>query len=103
MAAIQSRFEVAVPELPDHIDPASYSKLSIDSVCDVVLMVFHSDIVVMSKISFFCVSVVLFISTQSRDGLIFDFRKLKLALKHISNTVYFPSFIIIFLLDARIT
>lgn len=26
MAAIQSRFEVAVPELPDHIDPASYSK-----------------------------------------------------------------------------
>lgn len=28
MAAIQSRFEVAVPELPDHIDPASYSELS---------------------------------------------------------------------------
>jgi len=28
MAAIQSRFEVAVPELPDHIDPASYSKYS---------------------------------------------------------------------------
>lgn len=27
MAAIQSRFEVAVPELPDHIDPASYSKI----------------------------------------------------------------------------
>lgn len=27
MAAIQSRFEVAVPELPEHIDPASYSKL----------------------------------------------------------------------------
>lgn len=27
MAAIQSRFEVAVPELPDHIDPASYSEL----------------------------------------------------------------------------
>lgn len=26
MAAIQLRFEVAVPELPDHIDPASYSK-----------------------------------------------------------------------------
>ena len=25
MAAIQSRFEVAVPELPDSIDPASYS------------------------------------------------------------------------------
>ncbi len=25
MAAIQSRFTVAVPELPDHIDPASYS------------------------------------------------------------------------------
>ncbi|TFL06573.1 P-loop containing nucleoside triphosphate hydrolase protein [Pterulicium gracile] len=24
MASIQSRFEVAVPELPDHIDPASY-------------------------------------------------------------------------------
>ncbi|KAG6891107.1 hypothetical protein C0995_014197 [Termitomyces sp. Mi166 len=27
MAAIQSRFEVAVPELPDHIDPASYNIL----------------------------------------------------------------------------
>lgn len=26
MSAIQSRFEVAVPELPDHIDPASYSE-----------------------------------------------------------------------------
>jgi superfamily II DNA/RNA helicase len=26
MGAIQSRFEVAVPELPEHIDPASYSK-----------------------------------------------------------------------------
>lgn len=25
MAAIQARFEVAVPELPDHIDPATYS------------------------------------------------------------------------------
>lgn len=28
MGAIQSRFEVAVPELPEHIDPASYSKQS---------------------------------------------------------------------------
>ena len=28
MGAIQSRFEVAVPELPDHIDPASYSEWS---------------------------------------------------------------------------
>jgi hypothetical protein len=28
MSAIQSRFEVAVPELPDHIDPASYSMFS---------------------------------------------------------------------------
>ncbi|KAH9486677.1 ATP-dependent RNA helicase SUB2 [Psilocybe cubensis] len=26
MSAIQSRFEVAVPELPDHIDPASYNR-----------------------------------------------------------------------------
>ena len=26
MGAIQLRFEVAVPELPNHIDPASYSK-----------------------------------------------------------------------------
>ena len=25
LGAIQSRFEVAIPELPDHIDPASYS------------------------------------------------------------------------------
>jgi ATP-dependent RNA helicase UAP56/SUB2 len=29
MGAIQSRFEVAVPELPDHIDPASYSGFSL--------------------------------------------------------------------------
>jgi ATP-dependent RNA helicase UAP56/SUB2 len=29
MAAIQARFEVAVPELPDSIDPASYSTSSI--------------------------------------------------------------------------
>ncbi|KAJ7034008.1 P-loop containing nucleoside triphosphate hydrolase protein, partial [Mycena alexandri] len=29
MASIQSRFTVAVPELPDHIDPASYSTLFI--------------------------------------------------------------------------
>jgi hypothetical protein len=36
--------------------------------------------------------VVVFISTQSRDELISDF---KLALKHISSTVYFLSFIII--------
>ena len=28
MGAIQSRFEVAVPELPEHIDPASYSEWS---------------------------------------------------------------------------
>ena len=28
LASIQSRFEVAVPELPDHIDPASYSECS---------------------------------------------------------------------------
>ena len=27
MSAIQARFEVAVPVLPDHIDPASYSAL----------------------------------------------------------------------------
>jgi hypothetical protein len=29
MSAIQSRFEVAVPELPEHIDPASYSTFQI--------------------------------------------------------------------------
>lgn len=33
MAAIQARFEVAVPELPDHIDPASYSECSGSCVC----------------------------------------------------------------------
>ncbi len=26
LESIQSRFEVAIPELPDHIDPASYSE-----------------------------------------------------------------------------
>jgi len=30
MGAIQSRFEVAVPELPEHIDPASYSTLNFE-------------------------------------------------------------------------
>ena len=29
MSAIQSRFEVAVPELPDDIDPNTYSKCSV--------------------------------------------------------------------------
>lgn len=33
MSAIQSRFEVAVPELPDHIDPASYSTCPSTDVC----------------------------------------------------------------------
>ena len=37
MSAIQSRFEVAVPELPEHIDPASYSKL-----CDTLRPKFQS-------------------------------------------------------------
>jgi hypothetical protein len=32
MSAIQSRFEVAVPELPDHIDPASYSMCSLSDI-----------------------------------------------------------------------
>ena len=45
MAAIQSRFEVAVPELPDHVEPANYSEclafLSGDSPADTV----HSDLV----------------------------------------------------------
>jgi hypothetical protein len=55
MAAIQSRFEVAVPELPDHIDPASYSKLSINSYTVVLmLMVLSSDIVINSP----CISFV---------------------------------------------
>ena len=38
---------------------------------------------------------VVFISIYLRDELIFGFGKLKLALKHISNTVYFSPFIII--------
>ena len=37
MATIQSRFEVAVPELPDHIDPASYSECCPICTSDVVL------------------------------------------------------------------
>lgn len=32
MKQIQSRFEVAVPELPDHIDPANYSEYSVPTV-----------------------------------------------------------------------
>lgn len=43
MAAIQSRFEVAVPELPDHIDPASYSK------CLVIAVVYLTDILLLSS------------------------------------------------------
>lgn len=43
MAAIQSRFEVAVPELPDHIDPASYSTFDIISCRRIVLTYVCSD------------------------------------------------------------
>ena len=59
MAAIQSRFEVAVPELPEHIDPASYS----ESVCSMLdplyLFAVFSDVVIGSILSryvhpFFC-------------------------------------------------
>jgi hypothetical protein len=31
MSAIQARFEVAVPELPAHIEPSTYSKPSLSS------------------------------------------------------------------------
>lgn len=34
LGAIQSRFEVAVPELPDHIDPASYSTYNLRQVIE---------------------------------------------------------------------
>ena len=71
MAAIQSRFEVAVPELPDHIDPASYSKLSINSYT-MMLMVLCSDIVINSP----CIS--------CRTRL----TSLKLALKHLKYCIF---------------
>ena len=46
MAAIQSRFEVAVPELPDHIDPASYSELAYCMLDSSYLFLVFSDIVI---------------------------------------------------------
>jgi hypothetical protein len=47
MAAIQARFEVAVPELPDHIDPASYSKCAfLYTACGCLFLFFLSDIVI---------------------------------------------------------
>ena len=49
MAAIQSRFEVAVPELPDHIDPASYSKNASFSILECYLTRDgHSDVLIPS-------------------------------------------------------
>ena len=45
MAAIQSRFEVAIPELPDHIDPATYSTLlSTSSILQQLLTCFCSGV-----------------------------------------------------------
>jgi len=61
MAAIQSRFEVAVPELPDHIDPASYSEclaLFIFYLTDVLL--FSSDVLISSLL---CLLIVLLPTT----------------------------------------
>ncbi len=66
MAAIQSRFEVAVPELPDHIDPASYSTcssafsicLDAEVVCSDVLIIEHPERVrslSLSRCPAFCV------------------------------------------------
>ena len=46
MAAIQSRFEVAVPELPEHIDPASYSELVCSIIVPSCLFLVFSDIVI---------------------------------------------------------
>lgn len=46
MAAIQSRFEVAVSELPDHIDPASYSELVCPILGSSCLFLVLSDLVI---------------------------------------------------------
>ena len=100
MAAIQSHFKVAVPELPDHIDPASYSKLFIKLFCNVVLMVLHSDIciVVQSTISFLHLSVVQLLYSFWRNcatDWFLTLGSLNLHWNHISNTVSFSLFIII--------
>ena len=52
MATIQSRFEVAIPELPDHIDPATYSMSSILGVLGEVLMRFSSGVLGSTRLSF---------------------------------------------------
>lgn len=51
MAAIQSRFEVAVPELPDHIDPASYSTYPATFPPNMIADVYLSDLLITV---FFC-------------------------------------------------
>ena len=52
MATIQSRFEVAIPELPDHIDPATYSMSSILGVLGEVLIRFSSGVLGSARSSF---------------------------------------------------
>lgn len=44
MNDIQSRFEVAVTELPDHIDPASYSELHLGYLESYAEAVIYSDV-----------------------------------------------------------
>jgi ATP-dependent RNA helicase UAP56/SUB2 len=51
MAAIQSRFEVAVPELPDHIDPASYSMSSLYHILTTELIPACSDFLISHPVS----------------------------------------------------
>jgi hypothetical protein len=41
MSSIQARFEVAIPELPEHIDPANYSALSLCSFTRFVQLSYH--------------------------------------------------------------
>jgi ATP-dependent RNA helicase UAP56/SUB2 len=53
MAQIQSRFEVAVPELPDHIEPATYSAFLFDLFCNLVPNNRDSDLLIFPEIFFY--------------------------------------------------
>jgi len=80
MVVIQSRFEVAVPELPDHIDPASYSMFFLFYSLPINSEMFSSDFLSLLIIQHFpalasifalvshseeiCVIVLLFLSIQ---------------------------------------
>ena len=82
MAAIQSRFEVAVPELPDHIDPASYSECRTAYLDWMVADVLPSDLL-SSCLSCFAVCLVARVEYAFHESVTVRFSSLRSPLKWI--------------------